>query len=58
MNLYNYSVKANYNGKVRRYTNAFSMPWDRVQNRLSEIYNEAKELNGIIESVNIKEVRT
>lgn len=58
MRLYNYTVKVNYDGKTRRYTNVVSMPWERVQDELTELYNSIEELNGIITSVNIMEVRT
>lgn len=58
MALYNYTVKVNYNGKTRRYTNVASMPWDLLQDELKELYNGIEELNGIIETVNITEVRT
>lgn len=58
MRLYNYTVKVNYNGKTKRYTNEFSMPWERVQDELREVYNGIAELNGIIETITVMEVRT
>ena len=58
MRLYNYTVKVNYDGKTKRYVNEFSMPWERVQDELKALYDGIAELNGIIESANIMEVRT
>ena len=57
MTLYNYTVKANYNGKTRRYTNDNSIPWNWVQDELKEVYKDIEEHKGIIETVSIKEIR-
>ena len=57
MKLYNYSVKVKYDSKTRYYTNNNSIPWNWVQDELKELYKDIEELNGIIETVSIKEVR-
>lgn len=57
MKLYNYSVKVKYDSKTRYYTNNNSIPWDRMQSELKEVYKGIEEHNEIIEALTIKEVK-
>ena len=57
MTLYNYSIRVNYDGKTRYYTNNVSIPFNRLQEELKELYLGIDELNGIIENIKIMEVK-
>ena len=54
--LYNYTVIVDYGAYKKTYTNDYSIPFERVQDELNNIFWGADEQSGVILSVKVKKV--